>query len=358
MGLLREQCAEWREGTSAVLLQSGLDENWWADSMEWYTYLRNIQDFVAEGKTPYERRCGEPFEGPIIPFGAMVEYHPISTRDQSNFQQLGKTVFPGIFRAYALIAGEFGKETLWLRISRNWKRCTYQQFVLGESMRKKYWLISQKGEEFIFRVADGTAKMSGRDYEFREPTQRRKRTVRSEDLSGELQGEPEGPQPTELKRWRWSQGGLLVDPRWLHLSSSHWTSSSMFSCERQTKIQVTTGPEDLQPEVWAQFGKAAQRKEKQEWAFEKRKLDTARRLSGIYFIDPEDGAYKETKTARKSWKFQWRRQCFAKRTRKHSSFQETEAKSCMHRGGSWVHETTFGMISAERSRRLHRRQRI
>ena len=33
-----------KEGTSAVLLQSGLDENLWADSMECYTYLRNIQD--------------------------------------------------------------------------------------------------------------------------------------------------------------------------------------------------------------------------------------------------------------------------------------------------------------------------
>ena len=28
-----------KEGTSAVLLQSGLDENWWADSMECFTYL-------------------------------------------------------------------------------------------------------------------------------------------------------------------------------------------------------------------------------------------------------------------------------------------------------------------------------
>ena len=50
-----------KEGTSAVLLQSGLDENWWADSMECYTYLRNIQDLLSDGKTPYERRFGEPF---------------------------------------------------------------------------------------------------------------------------------------------------------------------------------------------------------------------------------------------------------------------------------------------------------
>ena len=61
-----------KEGTSAVLLQSGLDENWWADSMECYTYLRNVQDLLSEGKTPYERRFGEPFEGPVVPFGAMV----------------------------------------------------------------------------------------------------------------------------------------------------------------------------------------------------------------------------------------------------------------------------------------------
>ena len=35
-----------KEGTSAVLLQSGLDEKWSAGSMECCTYLRNIQDLV------------------------------------------------------------------------------------------------------------------------------------------------------------------------------------------------------------------------------------------------------------------------------------------------------------------------
>ena len=33
-----------KEDTSAVLLQSGLDEKCWADSMECYTYLRNVTD--------------------------------------------------------------------------------------------------------------------------------------------------------------------------------------------------------------------------------------------------------------------------------------------------------------------------
>ena len=62
-----------KEGTSPVLLQSGLNESWWADSMECYTYLRNVTDLLSDGKTPYERRFGQPFKGPIIPFGSLVE---------------------------------------------------------------------------------------------------------------------------------------------------------------------------------------------------------------------------------------------------------------------------------------------
>ena len=30
-----------------------------------------------------ERRFGQPFKGPIIPFGSLVEYHPITAKDQS-----------------------------------------------------------------------------------------------------------------------------------------------------------------------------------------------------------------------------------------------------------------------------------
>ena len=79
-----------KEGTSAVLLQSGLNESWWADFMECYTYLQNIQDLLSGGKTPYERRFGEPFEGTIVPFGSLVEYYPIPSKDQSRIHQFGK----------------------------------------------------------------------------------------------------------------------------------------------------------------------------------------------------------------------------------------------------------------------------
>ena len=62
---------------------------------------------------------------------------------------------------------------------------------------KEVLITPKKGDEITFPAADGTAKLSGRDYEFREHNLRREHTVRSEDLSGEIQGEPGVSQPTE-----------------------------------------------------------------------------------------------------------------------------------------------------------------
>ena len=69
--------------------------------MENYCYLRNIQDRLSDEKTLYERRFGEPFKGPIIPFGSLVEYYPISAKDQSRIHQFGMKILPGVFLGYA-----------------------------------------------------------------------------------------------------------------------------------------------------------------------------------------------------------------------------------------------------------------
>ena len=45
-----------------------------------------------------------PFNGPIIPSGSLVEYYPISAKDQSRIHQFGKKVLPGLFLGYALYA--------------------------------------------------------------------------------------------------------------------------------------------------------------------------------------------------------------------------------------------------------------
>ena len=69
---------------------------------------------------------------------------------------------------------------------------------------------------------------------------------------------------------------------------------------RLTRKQITSRPDHLWPELWKSMGKNAKLKEKQKWSEEKIHLDNARKLRGIYFIDPEDKEFKETiKNARK-----------------------------------------------------------
>ena len=209
------------------------------------------------------------------------------------------------------------------------------------------------------------------------PTVRREQLVRSEDLSAEIQGESgvsQAVQPTDDAEartdfWSTKVTSSIVITMNLEFNSMcrkkkhsryHWNTwvwpwllrqiwmcckqivlmmmgirtwiedyqkppkGFMWSGERPTKL-----PENLWSEVWSKMGKAAQKKERQEWANEKAKLDNARRSRGIYFTDPEDGELKETiKNARESWKFQWMRRCFAKkRTKKHSGLQESQAKN-------------------------------
>ena len=68
----------------------------------------------------------------------------------------------------------------------------------------------------------------------------------------------------------------------------------MWSGRRLTKRQATSRPDHLWPELWRGMARNAKLWEKQKWAIKKPKLDNARRLRGIYFIDPEDKEFKET----------------------------------------------------------------
>ena len=68
----------------------------------------------------------------------------------------------------------------------------------------------------------------------------------------------------------------------------------MWSSVRLTKRQLTSRPDHLWSELWIKLRRNAELKEKQKWSNEKPKLDNARRLRGIYFIDPEDKEFKET----------------------------------------------------------------
>ena len=97
---------------SRVLIQSWLDERWWADSVECYCYLRHVQDLLSDGKTPCERRFGKPFNGPIIPYGSLVEYITLFLRktSQESINLEWKSYLDCfLFLGYALYAGRIWK---------------------------------------------------------------------------------------------------------------------------------------------------------------------------------------------------------------------------------------------------------
>ena len=183
-----------KEGTSAALLQSGLDESWWADSMECYTYLRNVTDLLSDGKTQNERRFGEPFKGPIIPFGSLVEYHPITAKDQSRIHQFGKKVLPGLFLGHALYAVRIWKSDILVADIEELETMDASEIYSKRLNAKEVIFPKEKGE-FIFPIADGRIKPLGGDQELITSTLIRQRPIRGEGHVDFL-GESEGSLPT------------------------------------------------------------------------------------------------------------------------------------------------------------------
>ena len=93
-------------------------------------------------------------------------------------------------------------------------------------MQRELILISQKDDEIIFQIADGTAKLSGRDCKSRVPTLRQEPTCKEWRSQWRNSRRIGRVSTGRTNRWRWSPCRFLVDSRWPHLSSSHWTTSS------------------------------------------------------------------------------------------------------------------------------------
>ena len=392
MGLLREQCAEWKK----VRLRYCCNQVWMKNGgqIPWNalpiceTFMISCLMGRLHSKDVLENLC----KGPSIPFGSLVEYYTISAKDQSRIHQFGKKVSPGLFLGYALYA-------VW-NLER-W-RTDCRQWGVGDDGRIRNLLkttqckgsnISKENGQPIFPVADGRIKFVGGDQELRTSTLIREHPVRGEDqrdFLGESEGSPP-PQPHdslpdagEARNDFWSMSGNFknrhhVEPRvklyspreesfpiplkYIDVSRTtqtnldvmqesriddYWNIDGsrdlsdwfldrfhpvytllsekppegyiyLWSGGRLTKRHSTSRPDHLWPELWGGMARNAKLTEKHKWAIEKPKLDNARRLRGIYFIDPEDMEFKGIiRNVRKKWKHQWLPQCLARHSRKAS----------------------------------------
>ena len=54
-----------KEGTTVAFVHRGLPDEWWGCAVECYSYLRNLQDRVADGQTTFRKSFGKIFDGPV-----------------------------------------------------------------------------------------------------------------------------------------------------------------------------------------------------------------------------------------------------------------------------------------------------
>ena len=314
-------------------------------------FAKHTRSLVCWEETPYERRFGVPFNGPVIPFGSMVEYHPISAKDLSRLHQFGKKVLPGIILGYVLYAGRMCKgdilvtdigELEKMDASEIHARRVNAKEVFTLQNGKTYYIPDRRWNSQTLWRRSGSENIH---LKLGQPRPRR-RTGKS---SGRIRRADDG----EARKDFWPISGNYIychhvqprvklfvpreesfpiplrkidvtkatsttldvmlerriDDYWNiegNLSDS-WTGFTRFtildekppdgytwSGDRLTKKQSTSRLDYLWPGMWKDMSEAAQRKEKQKWAIEKPKHDNARRLRGISFIDPADAEFKET----------------------------------------------------------------
>ena len=110
----------------------------------------NIQDLSSDGKATYERRFGETFQRPIIPFGSMVDVHPISAKDLSRQHQFGPKVLPGTFPGHVLSAGRIWKGDIMVADIEELEKMDASE-IHARRLNAKEVQTPMRGEKFTFQ---------------------------------------------------------------------------------------------------------------------------------------------------------------------------------------------------------------
>ena len=155
----------------------------------------------------------------------MVEYHPITAKDQSRIHQFGKKVLPGLFLGYALYAGGIWKGDV-LVADLEEMETTDASEIYSKRLNAKEVIFPKEKGEFIFPIADGRIKTLGGDQDLRTSTLVRHRPIQGERniyFLGESEGSVPQPQDSlpdagEAINGFWSMSGNFtyrhhVEPR-------------------------------------------------------------------------------------------------------------------------------------------------
>ena len=92
-----------KEGTSALLVQSGLSEN--RGKKRWNSFCLFLESCKTNWPTESHRMHEDsavPFDEPILPYGAAIYFNPISSKGDSRLHQFDAKILPGILFGHAL----------------------------------------------------------------------------------------------------------------------------------------------------------------------------------------------------------------------------------------------------------------
>ena len=181
-------------------------------------------------ENPIRKTFWKTIKGPIIPFGSLVEYHPITAKDQSRIHQFGKKVLPGLFLGYALYGEGIWKGDVLIQDldvlkrrhiygSRPWGAGKLGRArIHARRLNAKEEIFPKEYGNFIFPVADGRIKFDGGSQELRTSTLIRHRPIQGEstiDFLGESEGSLPPPQDSfpdagEAINDFWSMSGSFI----------------------------------------------------------------------------------------------------------------------------------------------------
>ena len=148
------------------------------------------QDLLADGKTPCERRFGYFFLRTTYSIWCTGRIPPKFRERQSWNSSIRKESITRNLLWTCFDRGRNWRGDILITDIEELEKLDASE-IFPRRLNAKEVLITHEDGEFVFPVADGSAKLSEGDYEFQESTLRREPTVRRKNLSGESQGDRE-----------------------------------------------------------------------------------------------------------------------------------------------------------------------
>ena len=163
--------------------------------MPCFCMLHCILDVSASGITPWKARFTEDFRGPAIPFGALIEYYPISEKDHKRLEPFGSKLLPGLFIGYQQqCGGGWSGDLIIVDIQQVETSVTFSD-IHPKRFKADEVRAVKKSDKFVFPIADGNVKLGYTEGESRKYNihQIRREVLEeqvAEDLDGILPDQP------------------------------------------------------------------------------------------------------------------------------------------------------------------------